>query len=293
MNLPDFLVTQVREGKVVLVLGAGASFGARRADGSGPPDSAQLASLIADRFLNGAYKSAPLSQVSEYAISESNLIEVQEFIRSVFEGLEPAEFHCHMPKFRWHGLATTNYDRVIEKSYATERDGLQSIKPIISNGDNIQDALRAPRDVLLLKLHGCISRTADDGCRLILTTDQYVQYKKGRSRLFDTLQEWAYERPLVFVGHSIQDPDLRAILLELSALGDRRARYFGVVPDVDDVTSRFWETKRLTLLKGSFQDFLETLDRRLSMNARVLSGVLRTLPETSLSSAGFLAILEV
>ena len=274
MDLPDFLVTQVREGKVALVFGAGASFGARRADGSGPPDSAHLASLIADRFLGARYASAPLSQVSEYAVSESNLPAVQEFIRSVFEGLEPAHFHCHIPRFRWHGLATTNYDRVVEKSYALERDGLQGIKPIISNGDNIQDSLRAPRDVLLLKLHGCISRTADEQCPLILTTDQYIQYRKGRSRLFDTLQEWAYERPLVFVGHSIQDPDLRAILLELSALGDRRARYFGVVPDADDVASRFWESRKLTLLKGSFQEFLETLDHRISMNARVLSGVL-------------------
>ena len=276
MELTSFLKTQIREGKVVLVLGAGASHGATQTDGAKPPDGPQLARLIAKRFLGDRFPTSSLSQISEYAISESSLAEVQEFIRNIFESLEPATFHRLIPKFRWHGLATTNYDRIIEKAYRAERERLQVVQPIISNGDRIQDALRVPASVLLLKLHGCISRTVSDECPLILTTDQYVQYKAGRSRLFTTLQEWAYDRPLVFIGHSIQDPDLRAILLELSMLGERRARYFGVLPDVDGITSRYWESKKLTLLKGNCQDFLETLDRDIPANVRVLSSLRRT-----------------
>ena len=276
MKLPNFLKTQIREGKVVLVLGAGASQGATQTDGAEPPDGPQLGRLIADRFLGDRFPTSSLSQISEYAISESSLAEVQEFIRNIFESLKPSTFHRLIPKFRWHGLATTNYDRIIEKAYEAEGERRQVVQPIISNGDRIQDALRVPDGVLLLKLHGCISRTVSDECPLILTTDQYVQYKVGRSRLFTTLQEWAYDRPLVFIGHSIQDPDLRAILLELSGLGERRARYFGVVPDVDKITSRYWESKKLTLLKGNCQEFLETLDRDIPANVRVLSNLLRT-----------------
>ena len=217
--------------------------------------------------------------MSEYAISESSLVHVQDFIRSLFESLEPASFHQLLPTFRWHGLATTNYDRVVEKAYDAQHDRLQNIVPIISNGDSVQDAVRSSENVLLLKLHGCISRTANASCPLILTTDQYVQYKAGRSNLYSVLQEWAYDRPLVFVGHSIQDPDLRAVFLELATLGERRARCYGVVPDVDDVASRYWEGKKLTLLKGTCQEFLDTLDRKISINTRVLSGLLRTAAE--------------
>ena len=236
-----------------------------------------MARLIADRFLGeGRFPNLSLSEISEYAISESSRVDVQEFIRSIFESLEPAAFHRLIPKFRWHGLATTNYDRIIEKAYEVEDKRLQVVQPIIANGDRIQDALRSPDSVLSLKLHGCISRTASDECPLILTTDQYIQYKAGRSRLFATLQEWAYDRPLVFIGHSIQDPDLRAILLELSAGGDKRARCFGVVPDYDEVASRYWDSKKLTLLKGTCQEFLETLDRDVPANARVLAALLRT-----------------
>ena len=276
MELPEFLKTQVREGKVVLVFGAGASQGATRRDRRPVPHSgAELGQLLSDRFLGGKYSSSPLNQISDYAISESSLTDVQEFIRSIYEPLEPAPFHRLVPKFRWHGLATTNYDRVIEKAYDGQKQRLQTIQPIISNGDSIQDALRSLDDVLLLKLHGCISRTSSDSCPLILTTEQYIQYKAGRSRLFSTLHDWAYERPLVFVGSSIQDPDLRALLFELVTLGDQRARCFGVVPDVDEVASRYWEARKLTLLMGTCQEFLETLHEVIPANVRVLSGLLR------------------
>ena len=261
----------------MLVFGAGASRGATRADQHHVPHSAsELGQRLADRFLAGKYSDLPLNQISDYAISESSLVDVQEFIRDIYEPLDPAPFHGLIPKFRWYGLATTNYDRVVEKAYETEKQRLQRARPIISNGDNIQDALRSPDDVLLLKLHGCISRTANESCPLILTTEQYIQYKAGRSRLFSTLQDWAYERPLVFIGSSIQDPDLRAVVLELATLGDRRARCFGVVPDVDDVLSRYWEQRKLTLLQGTCQEFLETLDGEIPRNIRVLSSLLRT-----------------
>ena len=149
VELPNFLKTQVREGKVVLVLGAGASQGAAQTHGAKPPNGAQLARLIADHFLGDRFPTAPLSQTSEYAISESSLVEVQEFIRSIFDSLEPATFHRLIPKFRWHGLATTNYDRIIEKAYEIDGGRLQVAQPIISNGDRIQDALRSPDSVLL------------------------------------------------------------------------------------------------------------------------------------------------
>lgn len=71
------------------MLGAGASRGARDAKGDGAPDGKQRARLIADRFLGGTYPDSSLSQIGEYAISESSLVEVQEFIRQTSEGLEP------------------------------------------------------------------------------------------------------------------------------------------------------------------------------------------------------------
>lgn len=70
MEIPSFLETQIREGKVVLLLGAGASRNAKNSKGQTPPTGPELASMLSDRFLGGEYKNLSLNQVGEYSISE-------------------------------------------------------------------------------------------------------------------------------------------------------------------------------------------------------------------------------
>jgi tetratricopeptide (TPR) repeat protein len=60
-------------------------------------------------------------------------------------------------------------------------------------------------------------------------------------------------------------------LLELKELGGFRPRYFIVAPDADDVKARFWETKKITLLKGTFEEFLMTLDTQIAASFRSLA----------------------
>jgi hypothetical protein len=67
----------------------------------------------------------------------------------------------------------------------------------------------------------------------------------------------------VFVGHRLQDPDIRAVLLELVQLGEKRPRFYVVAPAVDEIQQRIWEAKKIMALKGSFDDLMETLDARI------------------------------
>lgn len=212
-----------------------------------------------------------LAQIAEYAISERDLGTVQQFIRDTFLPQLPTEAHKLLPRFIWHGMATTNYDLLIETAYGGAADRLQDPRPMIENRDRVDENLRNPRNVLLLKLHGCITRTTNESCPLVLTPDQFVEHRGCRSRLFNILLEWGAEHPLVFIGHSIQDPDIREVLLELKDLAGFRPRYFIVGPDTDDVKARFWETKKITLLKGTFEEFLRTLDASIPPTGRPLA----------------------
>ena len=273
MDIPDALVEQVRAGKAVLFLGSGASAEARNSAGAAPPTSRQLAQLLSDRFLGGAFRDAPLNQVGEYAISESDLYTVQDYIRSVLEPFKPSAAHLNVPTFAWWGLATTNYDRLIELAYETAGTSVQRPRPFIANGDRVEDVLRVEQHVMLVKLHGCVTRISDVQCPLILTTDQYLTHRQGRNRIFDHLRGWAYERSIIFVGHSLEDPDLRAMLLELTTQVQERPRYFAVLPQADDVARRFWESKKVTLLEGTFSEFMSALDARLPSAFRGLAAV--------------------
>ncbi len=219
--------------------------------------------MIARKFLGDQHATASLPIVCELAISESDLLTVQAYVRSVFQDCQPAEFHGLLPTFKWRALATTNYDLVIERAYAQCNNRAQELVPFIRNGDRVDEKLRSPRGLMLLKLHGCITATADKSLPLILSVDQYLTHKHGRDRLFDHLKDLSYEHPLVFIGHSLQDPDIRQLLLELGST-DHRPRYYTVTPNVTAPERRLWEGKRISPIEGTFEEFLTTINREIS-----------------------------
>ena len=265
MDIPRNLLSSVNDGSVVLVLGAGSSIGATSSTGIPAPTSTQLAQSIANKFLDGEHATSSLSIVSELAISESSLFNVQEHIRELLQDIQPADFHKLLPTFSWAGLATTNYDLVIERAYSGCSNRAQDLVPLIKNGDRVEQKLKSPKGLMLLKLHGCITNTSDASVPLILSVDQYVNqnYKQGRTRVFDHLSTLSYEHPLVFIGHSLQDPDIRQFLLEFGDL-NQRPRFYTVSPELTGPEKRFWEGKRISPLEGTFEEFLRTLDDQLT-----------------------------
>jgi tetratricopeptide (TPR) repeat protein len=278
MEIPALLQAEILAGNVVLMLGAGASLSAVNPDGDHPPAADGLAKLLADRFLGGELGNRPLNRVSEYAINRANLYDVQDFIATIFATLEPSAAHRRLCSFRWRGIATTNYDRLIERSYETSTTRLQEPAVFIENGDRIDDRLRNPDAVPVLKLHGCITKTHDKKCPLILTTDQYILYRQGRSRLFDHFKDWCIERTVVFVGYGLQDADLRQILMEIDALDLSRPRYYLVTPDVHPYDVSVYEEKKISILKGTFSDFMTALSAASHSPFR---GLKRTTPPGS------------
>jgi hypothetical protein len=61
MEIPAFLVSQVREGNAVLFLGAGASREAKTAAGVACPTTKQLINHLSKSFLGGKYTDLPLN----------------------------------------------------------------------------------------------------------------------------------------------------------------------------------------------------------------------------------------
>lgn len=276
MDLSKSLINQVRQGRAVLFLGAGATFGAQTADGRGPATGDELRNRIAEKFLSRDYSSESLAWVSELSISATDLFEVQDFIADQFRDLRPAEYHRLIPTFRWRGIATTNFDCLIETTYSATDGAVQKVVPFLSNADRVDEKLRAQYSVALLKLHGCITRTHDEHLPLILTIDQYARYQNGRVRLFRMLEEWGSENTIIFVGHRLQDPNLRGILLDLSQKMPSRPRYFLVRPGVSDVEREFWNGKQVSVLDGTFEDLLSALDAAVVKSMRPLAAKLVT-----------------
>ncbi len=275
-ELPKELINQVKKGRAVLFLGAGATKGARTLDNKEPPLGDELRDLIAERFLDNDNIVETLSWVSELAISATDLFTVQDFIADQFRDLIPSEFHALIPTFRWRGIATTNFDRVVETAYDNSGDAIQRIVPFLSNDDRVDEKLREQSSLALLKLHGCITRTHDNQLPLILTVDQYTTYKNNRNRLFQMLEEWGSENTIIFVGHKLRDTNLRKILLNLTQNTTSRPQYYLVQPNVNELECKLWSDKKITVVNTTFEDMLKALDKVISKNDRYLAMMIET-----------------
>jgi hypothetical protein len=272
--LSDWLIEKIQNGEAILFLGAGATIGATSTKSRKAVNGNELRDLISDKFLGGKKKDWPLSRVADYAKNQSSLMEVQSFIKELFEPLLPAEFHELIPSFRWHAIITTNYDLVLERAYENQKERLQTLCPVISNDDEFSKKICDPSLLPYLKLHGCITRINDNNLPLILASEEYAKYNKNRQRLFSHLQEWGREHPIIFCGHEIEDPNIQHILFDLNDLGISRPKYALIKPSIDRLDRDVWMGRRFEVIKLTLENFLIELNKIISPANRVLSALI-------------------
>lgn len=276
MEIPANLINEIKRGNVVLFLGAGASMGSTDKDGNSMLGVQNLIDHLSDRFLGGEEKQSSLASVSELSCSESDPITVQIFIKKLFEPYEPAGFHLKVPLFKWKNIFTTNYDLLIEKSYSEVQSSPKKLIPIYSSKDRMDALITQDRDLPYFKLHGCITKIDEHDPPLILTVDQYVTHREKRDSLFERLKSIGSSNTILFVGHSLEDPDVRQILHEVQSITNSRPRYYAVMPEFSEMQSRMWEGKKISLLKGTFEAFLISLEESISTVERSFISVPRS-----------------
>ena len=271
--LPKALIDGIKDGRIILFLGAGAAFDCLHKESKKPPTGTQLANLIAEKFLGEEYLNRDLQYVSELAISETDLFTVQKFISDIFKEFKPGEHHKLVPMYKWHSLYTTNYDLIIEEAYDRNHSRQQELATFVKNGEKISDKMIFENSVMFNKLHGSITDIDDKDVPLILTADQYIEYKDNRDRLFKRLEEASYEYAIVFVGFSFADLDIRYALKHLEKLGNVRPRSYMVGPYITDAEQRLWDLKKISSIKLSFKDFMNEIKSSISENQRILSSI--------------------
>jgi cold shock CspA family protein/tetratricopeptide (TPR) repeat protein len=271
--LSPVLLENIQRGEAILFLGAGASRGATGKKGERAPSGDDLRDILCDRFLGSQLKNKALAQVAEFAKNEAGLGKVQEEIRALFVPLYPADFHLLIPQFRWHAIVTTNFDLVIERAYDQTPARLQNLAPIFSDGDNFTDKIRDPSQVIYLKLHGCVSHINDPKLPLILASEEYAKYRSNRERLFRHFQDWGRERPIIFCGYEVSDPNVQQILFDLADMGMSRPTYGLINSGINEIVARYWTSKRFVVNGITFEAFLRSIDEVIPKPSRALAAL--------------------
>lgn len=269
-SIPTPLINKIKKGRAALFLGSGALFGAKLQENKKIPLGNDLRNLLNEEFLEGEFPNESLMYVSEMAISSYSLQEIQKFISDYFAGISPADFHLQIPLFRWPAIFSTNYDRLIETCYQQVNKRAQELKTFISDEQDLQKTVFSDSDLPYIKLHGCVTRTNDEKLPLILTTEQYNDHKSNREGLFKYLYELAYQNSIVFVGHSLQDSNIRAVLQQVHQEAPNGERHYLLKPGLKKAEIDLWAQKKITAIDLTFADFMEQLCTEIDDNHRIL-----------------------
>lgn len=271
LQLPHMLIEAVKDQRAVIVFGAGASKECKNSAGTTPPNGDQLRDHLAGKFLGTAKEERDLATVAEMAIANgAGQTMVFEELANQLEGFEASDAHQRLADFRWRGLATTNYDTLIEQGYAKNTARQQTCLPFVKDEEPFDDRLRgSPNPVALLKLHGCVNHRLDPDIPLVLSNEHYHRYAKNREQLFNRLRQWAQASPLIFVGYRLADPHLRSLIYDIDP--GKRPQWYIVSPGGDDHDKRFWATKSVDVLNGTFSDLMGALDEQVPELFRVMS----------------------
>ena len=262
----------------MLFLGAGASRGATDTNGTVIPDGIELSKLIVDKYLKPTYLGRDLKTVYDLACSRRDVRELQRFLRDTLEPFQPTEAHKLLPDFAWHGIATTNYDLLIERAYSK----VDRLVPITRDGSVPLDSLPSEK-IVYLKLHGCITEYEDISAPLITSTEQILDHASGRNHMFNTLKEWGQNYPIVVVGYGMSDANLRSIFYDLIKERDGRPRHFLVRPTWDEIEFDYWKERRFEPVEADLAGFLTALHAAMPPGGVALSHLAKEMRKTSLT----------
>lgn len=110
-------------------------------------------------------------------------------------------------------VITTNFDKIYETyCYSMARE--DGYKVITYHNKHLCDAIRLG-SYIIIKAHG----TIDDPQNMVFTQQQYTEAKYCNSNFYNTLRALFITNVILFIGCSLNDPDIRLLLEEVKQSG--------------------------------------------------------------------------
>jgi hypothetical protein len=281
MELPEQIVDSVREGKVILFLGAMASAPSPAASpfryADGPPSGGEISRRLAKRFGYPGDDPGNLQRVALYVEfrqggSRKELIDAvgREIARPREDSpqgleIEPSPALRMLAALPFRIVITTNYDTLFDTALgdAVDRNGARK-RPI----KRVYDPRRGgpPEEVpvdpeeqrpVLLKLHGDIDRPES----VVITEEDYIAFVQnmGNPHLHP-VHEYIRMRmrawPFLFVGYSLRDYNLR-LLFRTLRWGLDVSQFplsFSVDPAPDNLVVAVWQRATQPMVSFVEQD---------------------------------------
>lgn len=243
IQLPAPLIDDIVRGRCLPIVGAGLSRNAVLPAGSVMPLWPDLGRELAKGLTGFPSGDGPaLEAISAYAHEFGRIRLVDELRRLLFhDTAQPGAVHeafCSLP---FDVVCTTNFDSLLEKGY-TE---VARTHRVVVEEEQLS-AGTDPRTVTLLKLHGDL----DHPHRLVVAEEDYDRFVLDNPLMVTYLTNLLITRSALFIGYSLDDPDMRQILgLVQSRLGRLARQAYVLTFDVSSYTRMRFERRNVRCIQ--------------------------------------------
>ncbi|SFD24269.1 SIR2 family protein [Algibacter pectinivorans] len=196
-------VKKLNEGVASIFAGAGLSIPA------GYVNWPELMSEIAQDLGLDINQEKDLVSIAQYHVNENqNRSKLNQKILDEFtEDTDETENHRVISRLPVSSIWTTNYDKLIEKSYLKENKVVD-----VKYMNNQLLTTKPKRDLVVYKMHGDVNHPDE----AILTKEQYEQYYQTHEPFLNALSGELITKTFLFIGFSFTDPNLDYVLSRLN-----------------------------------------------------------------------------
>jgi len=164
-----------------------------------------------------------------------------------------------LPRFDWHRIYTTNFDRLVERVYS------DSHVELLTRRSNYDFSRASTNGVLeLYKIHGCISEDVGFGnkARMLLTEADYDNFDGFRQASFRAFSADLMTKDVLIIGQSLADAHLRSEIqdaLKLHSSAGTPGRVFVLAFERDENRAQLLEDRGAKVGFGDLNALLSAL----------------------------------
>ncbi|MDJ0903798.1 MAG: SIR2 family protein [Xenococcus sp. MO_188.B8] len=222
INWPRTLIQEITTRRCILFLGAGVSSSCKSSDGKRPKGwgefIAEASQLICDEenqdIVRHLIKEGKNLLALQAIYSEVDKGDYHNFLDENFNNrtFKPSKLHDLILNLDSRFVITTNFDKIYETHcLSTSQEGF---KVVTYNSESLVDEIRSDTR-LIIKAHG----TIDNINKMIFTRSQYHKAKRDFSRFYEVLKALFITHTVIFIGCSLDDPDIQLILEDIHIIG--------------------------------------------------------------------------
>jgi hypothetical protein len=253
MMIRQDLIDSIANRNAVFFCGAGISRGLK--DEQGFPGGRELAREMAEKLLGRTVsddESLDLKQIAQEVVwkDKGSRNRLNEYLLKVFDNpkITPLRAHKALAALECN-VITTNYDTLIEQAF---RQAEKRCGTVVREND-----LTRMQDVNVVKIHGCVT----DVDNIVIAEEDYYGWLVSDSEMKTLVRLWFFQRPIIFIGFSLSDPNFRQLYYDLRLrFGEALKVAYAVFKErSDSYDMRFIGEQKIKIIEQDATAFLEDL----------------------------------